>query len=64
MHRTRVQTGNPGFGIPGFGHSRIRSFTGSAIPGFGHSRVRSFPVPGIPGLVIRIVAVEVINYEK
>jgi hypothetical protein len=37
MHRTREQTGNPGFG-----HSRIRLFPDSIIPGFGRSRARLF----------------------
>jgi serine/threonine protein kinase len=46
MHRTRSVPGNPGFGIPGFGHSRVRLFPGSAIPGFGRSRIRSFPGSG------------------
>jgi hypothetical protein len=46
MHRTRSVPKNPGFGIPGFGHSRVRLFPGSAIPGFGRSRIRPFPGSG------------------
>jgi hypothetical protein len=34
----------PGSVIPGFGYSRVRSFSGSVVPGFGHSRV-----PVVPG---------------
>jgi hypothetical protein len=31
MRRTREQTGNPGFGVLGFGHSRVRPFSRSII---------------------------------
>jgi hypothetical protein len=60
MHRTRVQTGKPGFGVPGYGttpyrDSRVHVFIGmktSEQEIFNRdSRLRVVPNPGSSGSV-------------